>query len=127
MRFITVGMVGMVAAVMLCGCGKQQASGKVELNKPVAELKAEADRMNVADLQKQADVYRKALEDKKTETDALQKKLKDLPLAQMLGSEATKIKDEIGKLSKSTSELTERLNVYVDSLKKQQPAVPATK
>lgn len=127
MKFFTVGMAGIVAAVMLCGCGKQQASGKVELDKPVTELKAEADKMNVADLQKQADVYRKALEAKKTEMEALQKKLKDLPLTQMIGSEATKIKDEIGTLTKSTNELTERLNVYVESLKKQQPAAPATK
>ena len=44
-------------------------------------------------------------------------KLKDIPVAQMLGSEAKELKGEIETLNKSLSALKERFQVYYNKLK----------
>ncbi len=108
-----------LAGTLLCwGCGKgSSGSGKIELDKPVEQVKADAGKMNVDDLKAQAEAYKKALLAKKAEADVLQKKLKDTPLTQMLSSETSKLKDRIAELTTSTSKISERLNVYVDELK----------
>ena len=99
--------------VGLLGCGKKAA----DETKPVSEVKAEAEKMSVADLRAMAETYRDKIMAKKGELDTLVKKLADIPLAEKLGEEAKAIQADMGDLSKAIQALTERFKVYYDKLK----------
>jgi uncharacterized coiled-coil DUF342 family protein len=99
--------------VGLLGCGKKAA----DETKPISEVKAEAEKMSVADLRAMAETYRDKIMAKKGELDTLVKKLADIPLAEKLGEEAKAIQADMGDLSKAIQALTERFKVYYDKLK----------
>ena len=99
--------------VALLGCGKKAA----DETKPVSEVKAEAEKMSVADLRAMAETYRDKITAKKGELDTLVKKLADIPLAEKLGEEAKAIQADMDDLGKAIQALTERFKVYYDKLK----------
>jgi len=104
-----------VCLVTFIGCkGK---GGGVDTTKPVGEIKAEAAKMNVAQLQATAGKYQKALESNLKEVQGVMEKLKAVPVTKMLGEEAKGLKGDIDDLSKAAGALRERLQVYVDQLK----------
>ena len=96
----------------LLGCGK-----KADENKPVSEVKAEADKMSVDKLRSMAVKYKDAIVAKQDEIEKFTGKLKDIPITEKLGTEAKELTSEIGALNKSVSALRERFQVYYQKLK----------
>jgi len=106
-----------VAALMVFGCGKSD-SASVDVNKPVAQVKTEAEGLNVDALKQQVEAYQKELEAQKPKLAELEKKLKDTPLTQALSQDTIKLKEDITAQTGKMSKITERLNIYADELKK---------
>jgi hypothetical protein len=96
----------------LCGCGK-----KADENKPIGEVKAEAEKMSIEKLRSMAMTYKDAITAQKDEVGKLASKLKDIPLTKMMGDEAKGLKADIDGLNKSVSALKERFEVYYNKLK----------
>jgi hypothetical protein len=101
----------------LCTVGLPACGKKADENKPVSEVKAEAEQMGVKELRAWAAAYRDAIVAKTAEAEKLASKLKDIPLAEMLGEEAEGLKADIESLNKSVSALQARFAVYYDKLK----------
>lgn len=99
-------------SLALCGCGKS-----ADENKPVADVKAEAETMSVEKLRSMAMTYKDAITAKKGDVEKVAAKLKDIPLTKMMGDEAKNLKADIEELNKSVSALKERFEVYYDKLK----------
>ena len=106
--------VGLSAVVMLMlgGCGS-----KADENKPMSDVKAEAETMSIEKLKATALAYKKAIEAKKPELEKIAAKLKEIPLADALGKEAKSLKSDIEELNKSVGALKERFGVYYGKLK----------
>ncbi len=98
----------------ILGCGK-----KADENKPISEVKAEAEKMDTDGLRAMAMVYQKAIAAKNGEVEKLTAKLKDIPVTEMLGDEAKELKTDLDDLNKSISALKERFEVYYQKLKEQ--------
>ena len=101
-----------VCFLALVGCGKKADEGK-----PLNEVKAEAEKMSVEKLRSMALTYKDAIMAKKGEVEKVAGKLKDIPVAKMLGDEAKELKTEIEALNKSVSALKERFQIYYGQLK----------
>jgi hypothetical protein len=101
-----------LCALALLGCGK-----KADENKPLSEVKAEAEKMSAEKLRDMALAYKDAIEAKKGDVEKITAKLKEIPITQILGDEAKGLKADIGDLNKSVSALKERFNVYYSKLK----------
>ena len=99
-------------SLTLCGCGK-----KADENKPIGEVKAEAEKMSVEKLRSMTMTYKDAITAKKDEVGKLTSKLKDIPLTKMMGDEAKGLKADIDGLNKSVSAFKERFEVYYNKLK----------
>lgn len=102
------------AAVVDAGGG---SAAKVDASKPVAEVKAEAEKMDVGSLRATALSYKEAILSNEGKIKTLSDQLKKIPLAQQLGDEAKGLQSEIKTLTDSTSALLERFTVYYDKLK----------
>jgi uncharacterized lipoprotein YehR (DUF1307 family) len=98
----------------ILGCGK-----KADENKPIGEVKAEAEKLDTDGLRAMAMVYKKAIAAKNSEVEKLTAKLKDIPVTEILGDEAKELKADIDNLNKSISALKERFEVYYQKLKEQ--------
>ena len=101
-----------LCALTLLGCGK-----KADENKPIAEAKAEAEKMNVEQLRSMAMKYKDAVTAKTDEVKNVADKLKEIPIAKMLGEEAKGLKTDIADLNNSAKALKERFQVYYEKLK----------
>ncbi len=101
-----------LSMLFLVGCGK-----KADENKPISEVQAEAQKMSVDDLKAMAMKYKDAIEAKKADIDKITAKLKEIPVTEMLGENAKKLKADIDNLTKSLSALKERFQIYYDQLK----------
>jgi len=111
-RIMSILSLSILLSLVLLGCGK-----KADENKPVSEVKAEAEEMNVAKLRSMAMKYKDAIMAKKGEVEKLAGKLKDIPVTKMLSDEAKELKSDIEALNKSASALKERFQVYYEKLK----------
>ena len=96
----------------ILGCGK-----KADENKPISEVKAEAEKMDTDGLRAMAMAYQKAIAAKNSEVEKLATKLKDIPATELLGNEAKELKADIENINQSLSALTERFEVYYQNLK----------
>jgi len=96
----------------ISGCGK-----KADENKPISEVKAEAEKMDTAGLRAMAMSYKEAIVAKSGDLEKLTAKLKDIPVTEMLGAEAKSLKADMENLEKSVSALKERFEVYYQKLK----------
>ena len=101
-----------LCSLALLGCGK-----KADENKPISEVKAEADQMSVDKLRSMAMKYKDAITAKKGEVEKFAAKLKEIPITEKLGTEAKELMAEIEALNKSISSLKERFQVYYQKLK----------
>ena len=99
-------------SLALYGCGK-----KADENKPIGEVKVEAEKMSIEKLRSMAMTYKEAITAKKGEAEKIATKLKDIPIAKMLSDEAKALKADIDQLNKSVSSLKERFEVYYNKLK----------
>jgi predicted nucleotidyltransferase len=111
--FKTSLVVMMAALLIVCGCGKD-----ADTSKPVAEVKAEAEKMDVAQLRDMAMKYKDAIAAKAEEIKAEGLKLKDIPIAEMMGEKAKAINTNIDELKKNVDALTQRFQIFLDELKK---------
>jgi len=96
----------------ILGCGK-----KADENKPISEVKAEAEKMDTDGLRAMAMSYKEAITAKSGDLEKLTAKLKDIPVTEMLGAEAKSLKADMENLEKSVSALKERFEVYYQKLK----------
>ena len=96
----------------LSSCGK-----KADESKPISEVKAEAEKMDVGQLKSMAMTYKDAIVAKKGEVTKVAEQLKDLGVAKALSEEAKALKTDIDSLNKSVSALNERFKIYFDKLK----------
>ena len=104
-----------LTAIMVVGCG----AGASE-NKPIAEVRQEAQTMDVSQLTRMVAKYQKAIEAKKPELQKFQAKLKAIPISEIMGKDAAVIKKEITAVAKSIKALTDRMKVYQTELLKKQ-------
>jgi outer membrane murein-binding lipoprotein Lpp len=105
--------------VLLCGCvlGFAGCSKKADADKPIADVQAEAAKMDVAQLKAKAIEYKDAIVAKKAEIEKVADKLKAIPIAEQMGAEAKKLQAEVADLNKAVAALTERFQVYYNKLK----------
>jgi hypothetical protein len=96
----------------LSGCGK-----KADESKPIADVQAEAAKMDVAQLKAKAMEYKDALVAKKADIEKVAAKLKEIPVTEQLGADAKALQADIANLNKSVSALTERFQIYYNKLK----------
>jgi uncharacterized lipoprotein YehR (DUF1307 family) len=113
LRLVIVGL--LVGGFMLsfAGCGGKKA----DETKPMSEVKAEAEKMSGADLRVMALAYKNAIVAKKAEVDKTAAKVSEIPVTELLGEEAKKLKADLENVKKSVSALSERFQVYHDKLK----------
>ncbi len=114
MKTLKIGLCVIAAVCLLClaGCGK-----KADENKPVSEVKAEADKMNVEQLRAKAMEYKDAIVAKKADIEKVTAKLKEIPVTEQMGAEAKALQADIANLNKSVAALTERFQIYYSKLK----------
>ena len=103
----------MAALLIVCGCGKN-----ADTDKPIADVKAEAEKMDATQLRSMAMQYKDAIAAKAEEIKVEGTKLKDLPIAELMGDKAKELNARINELTKTVDALNERFNVYVEELKK---------
>ncbi len=115
LRRIMLCCVVVIVSAGFAGCGK-----KADENKPMAEVKAEAEKMNVEQLSSMAMQYKEAITAKKAEITKVTARLKEIPITEQLGTEAKNIKADIDNLNKSISALSERFKVYYNQLKEKE-------
>jgi hypothetical protein len=84
---------------------------------PLADVQAEASKMNVDQLKAKAMEYKNLIMSKKATIDQLTAKLKAIPLTDQMGTEAKGLQTDIATLNKSVSALTERFQIYYNMLK----------
>ena len=104
------------AAVSAIETVKESFTMDIDLEKTVADLKAEAAQMDVESLKEVATKYKEATAVKETELKALVDKLSAVPLTEKLGKEAQAITGEIKTLTDGVAALQERFQVYIDAL-----------
>jgi len=95
---------------------KESFTMNVDLEKTVADLKAEAAKMDIENLKEVATQYKEALVVKETELKALLDKLSAVPLTEKMGKEAQAITGEVKILTDGVVALQERFQVYIDAL-----------
>ncbi|MCX5637838.1 MAG: hypothetical protein NTX52_09130 [Planctomycetota bacterium] len=105
-----------VCSLALCGCGKAK---KADENKPLSEVKTEAEKMNAGQLRETALAYKSAIEAKTADLEKVITKLQKVPLTEALGEEAKNknLKADIDNLTKSLEALKQRFEVYYQKLK----------
>jgi hypothetical protein len=91
--FKTSLVVMMATLLIVCGCGK-----KADATKPIPEVKAEAEKMDTAQLRSTAMSYKDAIAAKAEEIKAEGMKLKDIPIADMMGPKAKELNAKIDEL-----------------------------
>ena len=109
---VTLSVLLLFCTVGLFGCGK-----KADETKPISEVKAEAEKMDLAKLTSMAETYKDAITAKKADLEKLVAELKEIPLAKALGEEAKSLKSDMESLNKSLSALKDRFQVYYDKIK----------
>jgi hypothetical protein len=90
----------------------------VDTTKPLSEVQAQADTMSVDSLKATALEYKDAILAKQADLEKLGAKIKDIPITQALGQEATGLKTDYQNLSTSLKSLKDRFQIYYDTLKK---------
>lgn len=106
-------LAGLVLVAMLTGCG---GSSSIDENKPVDQIAADANKMTQADLQKMVTKYEAAIAEKGKELEALTAKIKEIPLAELMGDKAKALKADISKITTSMGKLKDQMAVYAKEL-----------
>jgi hypothetical protein len=102
----------------LAGCGKKDdRTVNADENRPISEVKAEADQMTLQGLRTAAVAYRDAILAKKAEVEQLAGKFRELSTEEMFGEEAKRLQTEIEGANESIAALTERFQLYYNKLK----------
>jgi hypothetical protein len=100
-------------AFTIAGCGGKKA----DESKPISEVKTEAEKMDAGQLRSMAMTYKEAIVAKKGEVEKITAKLKEIPVTELLGQEASNLKTDIENLNKSVNALKARFDVYYQKIK----------
>jgi len=119
----------LMALILVPGCKKEPTQTEtgtpaapssftidIDLEKTVADLKAEAAKMDVESLKAVAMKYKEAIAGKEAELKTLADKLSAIPLTEKMGKEAQALSADIKTLTDAVSTLKERFQVYLDAL-----------
>ena len=119
-----------ISLCMIVGCSKEgdeQTPGgtgeaetqaaRVDVEKPVSEIQAEAGTMTVDNLKATAMKYKEAILAKQGEIEKMAAKVKEIPIAEVLGEEAKTLKTDLANLETALTALKDRFQVYYDTLK----------
>ena len=109
---VTLGIVVFLISV-IAGCGKS-----VDEEKPLDEVKAEAEKMDKDELRKMAVNYKDKIVEKQGEIKKIEEKIKDIAPEELMGDEAKELKKEISEITKSVKALKDRYEIYFKELKK---------
>jgi outer membrane murein-binding lipoprotein Lpp len=115
MKRIGIGLVIVCAAVCIA-VGLAGCASKADENKPMTDVQAEAQKMNAEQLRAAAMKYRDAIMAKQADVEKVMAKLKAIPPAEIMGKEATQVRQDVDNISKSIKALKERLDVYYNKL-----------
>lgn len=96
---------------------KESFSMDIDMDKAIADLKAEAARMDLESLTQVASKYKAVLAEKQAEMKTLMDKLAAVPMAEKMGTEAKELTTEIKTLTDSVAPLKERISVYLEAIK----------
>ena len=102
----------LAVAFTLAGCGGKTA----DTTTPVEQVKAEAQKMDTQAIQKTVDAYKAAIAAKEAELQQVAGKVKTIPVAEMLGDKAKELKAQNDQIQSTIKALSDRLQVYVDTL-----------
>jgi hypothetical protein len=114
MKRIGIGL--FVCAAVCIAIGFAGCAGKADEGKPLADVQADAQKMDVKQLTAMATKYKDAIVAKKADVDKVIAKIKDIPLADAMGKEAGELKKEVDALSTSVKALKERFDIYYNKL-----------
>jgi len=106
-------VLGFVVLALLAGCITGSGGESSGLN----QLATEAASMGKADLQAMVTKYKGLISEKMDVAGAFKTKLKEIPLAEMMGEKATALKGELSETTTLVSQLKDKLSVYTDALK----------
>ena len=84
---------------------KESFTMDIDLEKTVADLKAEAAQMDIESLQEVAAKYKASITEKQTELKALMEKLSAVPLTEKMGKEAQALTGDIKTLTDGVAAL----------------------
>ena len=107
-------LAGLMIVAMLTGCGGSSAT--IDENKPVSQIAADASKMGKAELQTMVTKYEAAIAEKSKELAALQAKVKEIPITELMGDKAKALKNDISKITASTSKLKDQMAAYAKEL-----------
>lgn len=93
------------------------AAAKINLEASVEQLKAEAEKMDVAALKATATTYLDEIKNVQTQLTGKMEKLAAIPLTQKMSAEAQALDADVKNLTGSLGALKERFSMYVDMLK----------
>jgi len=96
---------------------KEAFTMDIDLDKAVADLKAEAAKMDVEALTSVAMKYKDAIMEKQEALKPLMDKLAAIPMTEKMGAEAQALTADLKKLTDAIAPLKERFSVYIDALK----------
>ncbi len=111
-RIVLILAPAILASLVLAGCGG------VSEDKPLAEVRTEAQAMTVKDIQAIVDKYKSAIESKKAKLIKFKDELSKIPVSELMSDQAKAIKGDIDEVAKSIRALSDRLNVYARELRK---------
>lgn len=89
----------------------------VSATRPLTEIKAEAENLNIDQLKQVALKYKDAITEKSATIEPLLQKLKELPMSKKFGGEGLQIKDELSSVKEGIEALKARYDVYAAKLK----------
>lgn len=129
--------IGLLCLLILCslatlGCGKKEKDrdtdaaanvaaaakgGQVDASKPMSEVQAEADKMDVEQLRSIAMKYKEVAETKTAEVEKAAQELMASAVADMAGDKTKELNAKMKQMSASLEALTKRFEVYYNKLK----------
>ncbi|MCK4999413.1 MAG: hypothetical protein KAS23_07755 [Anaerohalosphaera sp.] len=129
-------LVVLVLVICVAGCGKKETSPNtpgqdnptdtgsgtaaamgVDISKPIADIKAMLSKLDAEQVKATAVKYKDAIVAKQSQVGDLTAKIKEIPIAQMAGEEMKELKAEMDELTKTTTALKDRFDVYLEKLK----------
>jgi len=102
-----------LAMVLIAGCGS-----KPDSQKPIDQVRTEAEKMNLSQLESTAKSYAKEIQKQSAGMEEIQAKLRQLKPTELFSDKAKSIKDEASKVASEVSGLTDRYNVYAQQFQK---------
>lgn len=111
LRHVTCAVLGGLVLAIMAGCG-----GGASENKPMADVQAEAPKMNADQLRATMASYQAAIDKRQAEIKGLAEDLQKVPLTEMMGEKAKAIHAKMDEVNKSIGKLQERMQVYAGEL-----------